>query len=63
MREASNKRALVEEEQPINALLALERDECSCQFVGLDGGALAADGAGGEAVLATILVTLQSPVS
>ena len=51
------------EEQAVDAPLTIERDKCGGQLVGLEGGALAANPAGGEAVFAKILVTLQSPGS
>jgi hypothetical protein len=49
------------EEQPVDAPLLFERDKGGGQLVGLEGDALAADGARRKAVFAKILVTLQSP--
>ena len=51
------------EEEAIDAFRALERDEGSRQLVGLEGGALALDRAGGKAVGSKILVTLQCSAS
>ena len=51
------------EEQAVDAPLAIERDKCGGQLVGLERRALALDRAGCEAVFAKILVTLQSPGS
>src|SRR5262245_29543175 len=49
------------EEQSIDAALALERGKGRRQVVWFEGGALALNRAGGKAVFAKILVTLQSP--